>query len=247
MSRKLNKIFVTTIRTPIDNIVNRLEQLELPYEVDYEILQGVVGRDTDIEYKEYDGWGMEYNEDEPQTDWWSRPMTDGEVGCALSHYKMMKQAYDEGHEWVMFLEEDFFAQRSLSDLDLNTFGGDVDGFYLGRFRVEGYGEDEVPYNECWLTPTFSFNTHAYCLHRRAIETIINGDFINNLIPFDGCFASTQANHLRDDVAELFPPYLNIIACDPDYIDQMSEEDDSMTEDLQGNYFNKILNENEDGV
>ena len=228
MLRTINKIFVLNIRMDIDTITNKLSELDLPYEDPYEIKHGVVGRNTDVPFKCWDKW--ELPQSERHMDWWCRPMTDGEVGCSMSHWNAWRQAYDEGHEWVLFLEEDFKRLRSCNDLDLNTFDDNVDGFYLGSTKMNHKSKD-VPYNDTWMIPCFRYNTHAYCMSRSGIKKLLDTNFNMRLLPTDEFLGSTYAPHEREDVLKEFPPFLNMITPQEDYIEQLSEEWNSMTEDI----------------
>ena len=43
---------------------------------------------------------MGLTEMNPWNEWWERPMLDGEVGCALGHYNMWKQAMTRDMKYV---------------------------------------------------------------------------------------------------------------------------------------------------
>ena len=52
--------------------------------------------------KKHPRWKIDIN-----NDWWNREVTDGEVGCALSHVDTWVDAYARDMEITMILEEDF--------------------------------------------------------------------------------------------------------------------------------------------
>ena len=52
MTKKINKIFVLSVKGNYNDIGNRLDELDLSYEVPYEIVDGIIGRETDMEYSE---------------------------------------------------------------------------------------------------------------------------------------------------------------------------------------------------
>ena len=208
--KTINKIFVLSVRSNYLDIKSRLDTLDLPYQIPYEVIDGIIGVETDMSYGEYP-WAL------PTTwnEWWERPMLEGEIGCALGHYKMWKQAYDEGHDMVLFLEEDFKFLRSLKNIKL-YFDDSIDGCYLGRRVVSGYehlyGPMETPYNTEWVYPHFSYNAHAYCLTRSGLKKLLEEyDFINNLMPLDEFLSATTCKHPREDVAEFVKPKLNFLA------------------------------------
>ena len=241
MTKQINKIFVLSVKGNYSDIGSRLDDLDLPYQVSYEVIDGIIGKETNMEYNEYP-WAL--TEMNPWNEWWERPMLDGEVGCALGHYNMWKQAYDEGHEVCMFLEEDFEGVRSLSDLGM--IPDDIDGLYLGRRRVPNhewlYDKPEERYNDNWVYPQYSYNAHAYILTREGLRKLLyDYNLIDNLMPLDEFLISTINLHPRQDIREFVKPTLKFIAPptdDDNWIAQTSmdiesgnEYGTSLTEDI----------------
>ena len=76
--KTINKIFVLSVRSNYLDIKSRLDTLDLPYQIPYEVIDGIIGVETDMSYGEYP-WAL------PTTwnEWWERPMLEGEIGCAL--------------------------------------------------------------------------------------------------------------------------------------------------------------------
>lgn len=100
---KINKAFVLNLNSKNEKLKNKLNSLNIQYKFKWEIIVGVNGTSTDIKWKPFSTWKLK---DHPNN-WWNRDIKEGEIGCAIGHYLMWKQAYEEGHELCMFLEEDF--------------------------------------------------------------------------------------------------------------------------------------------
>ena len=66
----------------------------------------------ELPYKKYNQakwWKLKNDPKLPQNNWWSRDLTPGEIGCGLSHYSTIENAYNEGFENILILEEDFYG------------------------------------------------------------------------------------------------------------------------------------------
>ena len=77
-----------------------------------EIFRAVDGKNpkVDFEYEVFKGWKMRSD-----NKWWSREITQGEVGCALSHLSVWKDAAKRGYDNILVLEEDFNVLRAWPD------------------------------------------------------------------------------------------------------------------------------------
>ena len=221
---KINKAFILAINTDNNVLIDKINSLSIPHKFAWEILPGVVGTNTDIKWKSFN-WKIK----DSNNSWWNRNLKAGEVGCALSHWKAWKQAYDEGHELVLFLEEDFKVIHDLKNLDLSKISKDIDGFYLGRSKV---GKDIIEYDSNWVYPGYSYNTQSYCLTRKGLEKILKYDFLNNIIPSDEFLSATFTTHPRKDVADTFKPSLKFLASKKQYIGQYSNMKTSQTENSE---------------
>jgi hypothetical protein len=214
---KINKAFILSIGTENDVLINKIHKLQMPYRFDWEIVPGVRGVDTDIKFRPFQGWQLK----DSNNKWWNRPILEGEIGCSIGHWMMWKQAYDEGHELCLFLEEDFSPVISLGDLDLSDLPKNTDGFYLSRNKVfENAVEEEIGKN--WIKPSYSYNLHAYCLTRSGLEKILKYDFLNNIMTPDEFVPATYCVHPREDMAKIFKPTLNFYAHKKEFIVQKND-------------------------
>ena len=220
---KIEKVFILNVGTSNSEIKKRIRQLNFPNEVEWEILPGIIGTETDRLWNSFKSWKIK----DSKNSWWNRDLKKGEIGCALSHLQAWEKAYEEGWNCVLFLEEDFNPKIDIKDVMFNELPENVDGFYLGRNKVDETEEDNI--GEQWLKPLYSYNTHAYCLTRIGLEKILKYDYINNIIPSDEFLSATFTTHPRKDVAEKFKPTLKFYANKFEFISQTSNQNNSQTE------------------
>ena len=85
---KIDKIYIISLEAnnpeAQGKIIEKIDALQLPYVVAWEIVQGFDGRSGEIlpGYSTYKGWNLG---DATWNDWWKRDVTPGEIGCAISH------------------------------------------------------------------------------------------------------------------------------------------------------------------
>ena len=236
---QIDKAFVLNLNSKNENLKHKLNSLNISNRFKWEIIVGVSGTNTDIKWKPFPTWKLK---DHPNA-WWNRDIKEGEIGCAIGHYLMWKQAYEEGHELCLFLEEDFNPIHSLENLDLRDLPEDVDGFYLGRSKVNpNEVEEEVGRN--WLKASYSYNMQSYCLTRSGLEKILKYDFLNNIMPVDEFLPAAYIKHPRKDVADLFKPTLNFYAHKQEHITQTSNKKTSQTENSKPFKKYKILDDSD---
>ena len=227
---KIEKVFILNIGTSNEELKRKINQLDFPNKVEWEILPGIKGTNTDRLWNPFPNWKMK----DSKNSWWNRDIKEGEVGCALSHLQAWEQAYEEGWNCVLFLEEDFKPNISLKKVAFEELPKTSDGFYLGRNKIGDEEEKEI--GTQWLKPTYSFNLHAYCLTRSGLQKILKYDFKNNIMMPDEFVPATYTVHPRKDVAKKFKPTLNFYANKLEYISQTSNQSTSQTE--QSNFISK---------
>ena len=104
---KIDYIYVINLTTDNKIIHNKIKDIPLHKQTPYYISAAV------------NGWTVFNNSPSLKTaNWWkidsgykfwNREVTPGEMGCTLSHYNIIKQAYAEGLENILVLEEDFVS------------------------------------------------------------------------------------------------------------------------------------------
>ena len=195
----------------ISDMVNRLQYMTIPNEMEWECIDSVNGQYdlvTDEDRKKlgvtfYDKWNIgEYS-------FWSRDVTVGEAGCTLSHIKVWLDAYENGYEQILVLEEDFNPKTvidwSMFDV-LEKY--DYDFIYLGRKRSD-VSEDIKDLEiglENFLLPGASFCTQAYIITKNGLRKLIETNLptlLDNMIVIDEFLMSTYTWHPRKDIRSLF--------------------------------------------
>jgi glycosyltransferase involved in cell wall biosynthesis/GR25 family glycosyltransferase involved in LPS biosynthesis len=105
--------------------------------------------------------------------WWNREVTDGEVGCALSHVDTWVDAYARDMEITMILEEDFKQDIEVPWTQVNQLlemGYDL--IYLGRNALKADIEQPIKGVLGWVEPDYTYNSHAYILSRRGVQILV---------------------------------------------------------------------------
>lgn len=102
-----------------------------------------------------------------------------QVGCALSHYKIFKEAQKNNYSSILILEDDFLFTKTASEIQeeikksTEELPKNWDAYYLGGFIVKGY--DFAPV-ENFSNNLIRIKT-CFCTH--AIGYSING--VNNVL------------------------------------------------------------------
>lgn len=179
-----------------------------------------------FEYKTANWWKNNSN-----NKWYNREMTPGEIGCALSHYDVIKIAYEEGHNTILVLEEDFKSTIKLPKKNiLDKLPKDWSWVYLGRNKVDSQN-NEIKISNHIYEAGYSYNCHAYMLSRKGMKEILDSPYLDNLIPYDELQGALSGTINRQDAKDIFyNPEFKIYSLDKDYINQSSKSSvDSLTE------------------
>lgn len=230
----INEIYCINIRKRPDRLrkfkrdtEHKLESelgLKVQYTTDWDM--NLNGEDITPEWlknnniKPYDKWNMgelQLYEGNAEWGWWSRDLTTGELGCALSHSEVWKRASG----YTLVLEDDVLLDRSwLIKLHnafdtLNSIDKDWELLYLGRIAQSDLEKnDKTRITSNIKKPNYSFCTYSYILSKKGIEKINKYKYRNNLIPSDEFLSATYINHPRDDISLLYPPTINAYAISP---------------------------------
>nr|XP_031363684.1 procollagen galactosyltransferase 1 [Lonchura striata domestica] len=120
-----------------------------------------------------------------------RPLTRGEVGCFLSHFRVWQEISARGLRRSLVLEDDlrfevFFRSR-LEELmeQLEQAAIDWDLVYLGRKRLEPErAERGVPGVRQLLRPGYSYWSLGYALSLRGARKLLAAEPLGKMIPVD---------------------------------------------------------------
>jgi len=200
---KIDKIYVVNLNTDEEVIWGKLRDLNI--------------RPTDCSIRNaVNGWKVvegteKYSRKYKPADWWkiesnnsfhNREITPGEIGCMLSHYECVKDAYDSGYDTIMVLEEDFVSTRTFpSDKMFKELDKDWSMVYLARNAQNPSLETDA--SENILNAHYSYNTHAYILSRKGMSEILDSPILNNIIPSDEFYSALNGTHDREDAINVF--------------------------------------------
>ena len=236
---KLNQVYVINLNSDNDKIIEKIHQVDWGYETQYYI------------YNAVNGWDLDNEEDLPNfrvADWWkidsentfyNREVKPGEIGCTLSHYKCIKDAFDSGYENILILEEDFkYLGKFPTVNELFTVPKDASIIYLGR-KQQWEDSKEEKINKNVTKVGYSYNNHAYIVTRKGMEEIINSDILMNIIAIDEIYPAMNRTSDRQDAVKVFSnDKFNAYSLNNDYFDQTSNPKTSSTESPK-----KIINSN----
>lgn len=220
-----NKIYIITLNHKEEykqELLDRLNRLGVPSNIPVEFIYAANGTYimqtrpyvvydgsrhwlNCIPYEKWDAREYPTNYDFGPESFWLRPITRGEIGCAMSHMMTWLAAYNEGVENALILEDDFYPEWENVDWRVFDELPAFDILYLGRHSLSGCDEVGLEY---FLKPYFGYQAHAYVLSRSGLDKLINGGaydtFRENIIPTDEFLPTLHSTHPRNDIAELFP-------------------------------------------
>ncbi|XP_072776047.1 procollagen galactosyltransferase 1 isoform X1 [Taeniopygia guttata] len=120
-----------------------------------------------------------------------RPLTHGEVGCFLSHFRVWQEISARGLQRSLVLEDDlrfevFFRSRLEELMErLEEAALDWDLIYLGRKRLEPErSERGVPGVPQLLRPGYSYWSLGYALSLRGARKLLAAEPLGKMIPVD---------------------------------------------------------------
>nr|XP_013817347.1 PREDICTED: procollagen galactosyltransferase 1 [Apteryx mantelli mantelli] len=120
-----------------------------------------------------------------------RPLTKGELGCFLSHYKIWKEIVERGLEKSVVFEDDLrfeiFFKRRLMNLmyDLEEEGLDWDLIYIGRKRMQvEHPEKSVPHVRNLVEADYSYWTLAYVISLQGAHKLLAAEPLSKMLPVD---------------------------------------------------------------
>ena len=171
------------MKTVVINLESRKDRLEafkknnLKY-ISYERLEAVNGYDIDYKKLTEDGYDTDHNWIDPILE---TPITRGEIGCFLSHYKLWQRCI-ESDEPYLILEDDAIIGDEFSYDELYKLIR-LKGYnfiYLG-WREMG---DSKPIDDKYVIPDYPYWLLAYVITPDAAKILVNKVIEQNIIPID---------------------------------------------------------------
>nr|XP_046917261.1 glycosyltransferase 25 family member-like [Dermatophagoides farinae] len=138
-----------------------------------------------------------------------RPITFGEIGCFLSHYRVWEEASRENYSKIIVLEDDvrfdwnFRSQWSQIFNRFETLSNQYDFLYLGRKLNDGQYDKEEIIDELFVRPRYSYWTIGYLLTRNGIEKLLQANPLNRMIPVDEFLPLMYGAHINETLMEMF--------------------------------------------
>ena len=227
---KLDQVYAINLNSDNDKIIEKIHQVDWEYEIQYYI------------YNAVNGWDLDNEEDLPNfrvADWWkidsentfyNREVKPGEIGCTLSHYKCIKDAFDNGYENILILEEDFkYLGKFPTVNELLNVPNDASIIYLDR-KQQWEDSREEKINNNVTKVGYSYNNHAYIITRKGMEEIINSDILMNIIAIDEIYPAMNGTSDREDAVRVFNNNKFVAySLNGGYFDQTSNSETSSTE------------------
>ena len=175
--------------------------------LEYEMLEAVDGRQLNDSYlaelgvKMLPGW---------RDPWGSRPITNGEIGCFLSHYFIWERVLQENLSSVIVLEDDIrflpqFRKRFYAVAgEVRQLAADWDLVYLGRKRLVR-GEPLLKGARWVVRPAYTYWTVGYMISSRGAGKLIAQDPLKRMMAVDEYLPVMFDKHPRRDWSENFSP------------------------------------------
>lgn len=228
----IDKVYIISIdhrEEYVQELLDRANQLPLPYGSKIEVFKGYVGKrlieEEGEEYTRYGGW--ELPETTIRYDFWNRPTTYGESGGMISHTRCWEDAYENGYNTIMILEDDFIP---IIPIDWTIFN-EMDDYEWDICLMSHNSLHRIFKNimdakrigkKNFVRPSAFYNTHTYILKRKGIEKLVENHLPilkKNIIVSDEFLSAVIASHPREDIRKLFISNLSPIATKLDYTGQ----------------------------
>jgi len=236
---KIDKLYIVSLDWDTDSVQGILDvvnQVGLPYGIPYEVL-GIQGSELTKHHmslmgvKLYDDWNLNNGNvviDDSQNRFWQRDVTQGEVGCALSHISIWEDAYKNQYENILVYEDDIVFKDTM---DWNQFDKvrtmNYDLFYLGRLIQDGFDNVvDKPIDDMICKPGYSYQTHAYMLSKKGIKKLVQNHlptYKSMLFPVDEFLPSLYCRTPRTELNNIFIKDMNTFALNESVLEQSRTE------------------------
>ncbi|XP_025413911.1 glycosyltransferase 25 family member-like isoform X1 [Sipha flava] len=141
--------------------------------------------------------------------YYKRPITKGEIGCFMSHYRIWAKTTSEGLGEVLVLEDDarfepyfrFKLQMVLNELRRLPFSWDL--VYIGRKSLNDNNEIRLENSKLLVWPGYSYWTLGYLLSGSGAKKLLNADPLKKLLPVDEFLPIMFNQHPKTEWLEQF--------------------------------------------
>ena len=177
----INKTFIINLLHHTNRKNDMIEKLKKTNIKNFEFFNAING-ETDLskyEFKLIDNWFDYFLE---------RPITVGEIGCALSHYNIWKYIVDNNIDKALILEDDVLFLDNFNKMlhSIEKLEMKYDIFYLSRKPLNAYFKNmnEIEINDFIVECKSSYNAHSYIITYECAKILTNSNYLNNLLPVD---------------------------------------------------------------
>ena len=217
---KIDKVYIITLDQSDENkksILERLVFMGVPNQTTYIIFDGVNGRELfsteqgrlDYGIKFYDGWKLD-----DSNEFWNRGVTAGEAGGMCSHIKVWEDAYKNGYENILILEDDYNPEQPFPwDVCNELENYEYDILFLSRKLQSGHSDVEIGFQN-FVVPGYSYQTHSYVVSKSGIKKLVETHLPTlkqNIIVSDEFLPSTYTTHPREDIRNMYQRNISALA------------------------------------
>ena len=197
---KIDYIYVINLTTYNNIIHDKIKDIPLHNQTPYYIspaVNGWVVFNNSPSLKTANWWKID-----SKYKFWNREVTPGEMGCTLSHYNLIKQAYSEGFKNILVLEEDFLSTGLFpTQAELDSIPKDSSIVCLDRNAMDP--DTEVRLNEYITKVNYTYNTHALIYTRKGMKEILDSPILDNIIAMDEFLPAINGTSDREDAIRVF--------------------------------------------
>jgi len=163
----------------------------------FHIFKAVDGRNPKVNFK----WNLfnNWKIDNHSNSYYNRDILPGEIGCALSHLSVWKDAKSKNYESILILEDDFKVDKEFPAKEIALYEWGL--LYLGRQKIGG---DTDIQNELYVSPGYSWLSHAYMLSKTGLDRILEQNLESYIMPLDDFLACTYSINIeRSDLGHIW--------------------------------------------
>ncbi|XP_053707709.1 procollagen galactosyltransferase 1 [Synchiropus splendidus] len=201
-----DEVFMINLERRTDRRERMLRALH-DQEIDCKVVAAVDGKAMNISEVHAMGIHMLPGYSDP---YHGRPLTKGELGCFLSHYKIWTEIVERGLETSLVIEDDLrfevFFKRRLMNLmtEVEDERLDWDLIYIGRKRMQvDHPEKAVPNIHNLVEADYSYWTLGYMISLQGAEKLLNAEPLKKMLPVDEFLPIMYNKHPVVDYMEQF--------------------------------------------
>lgn len=155
--------------------------------VEAEWVPAMDGRNIDEEFLAREGIQMLPQFSEP---FHGRPLTYGEIGCFLSHYRLWQRIVEQDLDRVLIFEDDikfepyFVSKLEYLKKELETMEERWDLVFLGRKILHNSEEPWLEGSDQLVRVDYTYWTLAYILTKQGAKTLLAEEPLGKMVPVD---------------------------------------------------------------